>query len=226
LDGIAMTGKSKLIITGMHRSGTSMTTGILDKLGYTAVKHGMMINPGPDNKKGFFELINVATRNEIILRELFGKGCFDITAADRPEVKNLSDHFDFQKKLIVGVDAIKDPRISLLIPEWNSIAPGSKWIFVHRDRDAVVRSLRNLKQTEMDKYSDDDLYNLVDLYRDNIERNKCLVEHVEIQYEDILEDWRAVFSGIEIDLNIKFNWNDQCNIDLFIDKKLNRSPEL
>ena len=56
-----------LLVLGMHRSGTSIVGGLINKMG---LKTGSpLIQPAKDNEKGFFERIDVVLQNDILMRK-------------------------------------------------------------------------------------------------------------------------------------------------------------
>ena len=55
-----------VIVLGMHRSGTSVLGGLINKMGLKT--GGPLISPGEDNKKGFFERIDVVLQNDYIMK--------------------------------------------------------------------------------------------------------------------------------------------------------------
>ena len=57
-----------LVILGMHRSGTSAFSGLLNILGINLGSN--YLNPSQDNPKGFFENFNISQLNEKILKSL------------------------------------------------------------------------------------------------------------------------------------------------------------
>ena len=114
--------KKAIIVLGMHRSGTSATTGVLEKLG---VDLGMeLLAPSIENEKGYFENIKVLELNERILFEN-GSSYDDIEykllISDElsktyilEAKKILEDEFSYSK-----IFAIKDPRLCLTFPIWE-----------------------------------------------------------------------------------------------------------
>ena len=60
-----------LIVTGIHRSGTSMVAGILSKL-EIPMGDGALMNPAPENPEGFFERVDVMQLNDSVLKRLGG----------------------------------------------------------------------------------------------------------------------------------------------------------
>jgi hypothetical protein len=55
-----------VIILGMHRSGTSVIGGLANKMGLNT--GGPLIAPAEDNKKGFFERIDVVLQNDELMK--------------------------------------------------------------------------------------------------------------------------------------------------------------
>lgn len=115
--------KNCLIILGMHRSGTSAFTGILDLLG---VHLGtQLLETQPDNPKGFFENKYVVQANDCILETL--NTTWDDTFPLPPQwVERFTDsqllldiraflRFDIKEDQLT---ALKDPRLSRLLPLW------------------------------------------------------------------------------------------------------------
>ena len=56
-----------VIVLGMHRSGTSIIGGLLNKMGLAT--GGPLIRPWKDNEKGFFERIDVVLQNDYIMHK-------------------------------------------------------------------------------------------------------------------------------------------------------------
>ncbi len=115
--------KNCLVVLGMHRSGTSAFTGILDLLGVNLGTK--MLETQPDNPKGFFENKYVVLANDCILDTL--KASWDDTF---PLPKNwvnrfadsqlLDDIRTFMRDDLVDnqLSALKDPRLARLLPLW------------------------------------------------------------------------------------------------------------
>jgi hypothetical protein len=60
--------KTAIVISGMHRSGTSSIAGVVSKLG-AAVPAGKLLATKPDNPRGFFESEKINLFNDRILTE-------------------------------------------------------------------------------------------------------------------------------------------------------------
>lgn len=115
--------KNCLVVLGMHRSGTSAFTGILDLLGVNLGTK--LLETQPDNPKGFFENKYVVQANDCILETL--NTTWDDTFplppfwAERFEDSQLL--LDIREFLRTDIkegqlSALKDPRLSKLLPLW------------------------------------------------------------------------------------------------------------
>lgn len=147
----AAPGKRALVIVGMHRSGTSATTGALRCLG---VQLGPKLYSGHAdiNAKGYFEHSDIADANEEALLAL-GSAWDDILLKPAGWWENplLTTHATRIRRYIrrdfgrSALWALKDPRVCRLLPWWLAMlaAEGVKpyFLFVVRDPEAVYRSL-------------------------------------------------------------------------------------
>jgi len=58
-----------IIIHGVHRSGTSMTASIIEKMGSWYAEESQKMLPAEDNQNGFWERLDVVRVNDLILRD-------------------------------------------------------------------------------------------------------------------------------------------------------------
>jgi hypothetical protein len=115
-----------LIVTGMHRSGTSAVARVVEALGLTS--GGPAMGPAPDNPRGFFERPDVMHVNDAWLASLGGSWWAPPhtspgTWRHLDERRLASDRealglFDPDR----GPWYVKDPRVSLLMPLWDRFA--------------------------------------------------------------------------------------------------------
>jgi hypothetical protein len=143
-------------VTGMHRSGTSFVTGALRFLGVSLGDPARLLKPGPDNPLGYFEVAALMQLDDEVLAALGG-------AWDQPPVLDPGWERDpglepFRARAgeilettfgpaadRAPVVAFKDPRLSLLLPFWQTVTPIATTIVVVRDPVEVVASLRARK---------------------------------------------------------------------------------
>jgi len=136
-----------LIVTGVHRSGTSMIAGILSNLAIP-MGEGAQMNPAPENPEGFFERIDVMQLNDSVLRRLGGSW-------QAPPNIGPESWFSFDQNVLANFRSsidlfsgsfnswfVKDPRISLILPIWDRLAlTNLSLIFSVRNPQSVAQSL-------------------------------------------------------------------------------------
>jgi len=114
-----------IMVTGMHRSGTSCITGLLSLCGFSlGTSHALLNERRFDNEKGHFENLGAVTINERILRG--AGGSWDdpplpneiarVGEAFVPEIREFLDTFNG--------DIVKDPRICLTVSLWEEFSTG------------------------------------------------------------------------------------------------------
>jgi GT2 family glycosyltransferase len=115
--------KNCLVVLGMHRSGTSAFTGILDLLGINLGTK--LLETQPDNPKGFFENKYVVQANDCIL-ETLGTTWDDTFPLPPDWIEQFEGSqllLDIRAFLRTDIkegqlSALKDPRLSRLLPLW------------------------------------------------------------------------------------------------------------
>ncbi|MDC0362341.1 glycosyltransferase, partial [Halioglobus sp.] len=141
-----------VVVLGMHRSGTSAIAGLLEQLGANLGER--LIPAAGDNTRGFFEDAECVALNEDILNEL-GLGWQSCSAIvwDESTLQLLQARFaeraiGIVRRLTrqgVPVVAVKDPRMSRLLPFWQQIFTRvnvtARYLWVTRSPNAVSQSL-------------------------------------------------------------------------------------
>lgn len=135
-------------ITGMHRSGTSLTASWLQACGLQ-IDNGELIGPGAGNLKGHFEdkeFVNLHAR--IILEgNNNSRGWIESTKTysfkekDKKKVENL-----IKVRREYDQWGWKDPRTVLFLDDWVKLVPDMKFIFLWRPAYQVVNSLLERKR--------------------------------------------------------------------------------
>ncbi|HZQ06664.1 MAG TPA: sulfotransferase [Anaerolineae bacterium] len=129
-----------LIITGMHRSGTSLVANLFDKAG---VQLGaQLLAADKANPFGFFEDIDflkfhadaLHTRGQtlFVTREF----SFTPTAAETQRAREL-----IAARVSQSLWGWKDPRTSLFLDFWQDLLPNARFLFVYRHPLDVLVSL-------------------------------------------------------------------------------------
>jgi len=133
----------------MHRSGTSLAARAAQLLGVSLGDPDRLMGPGPDNPAGYYENRYIKELDDELLSQLGG-------AWDHPPVLDPGwehdpalDALRSQAAALLAstfepsapVIGWKDPRCSLLLPFWRSVAPITTTIVVVRDPREVADSL-------------------------------------------------------------------------------------
>ncbi len=139
---------SFLIITGMHRSGTSLTASLLQRAG---LELGANLNQGAsDNPHGYFEDMDVVKFHQEMLQArgqtIFGAHSFDATPTDRELAQAHTLAASFYQ---VGVRGWKDPRACFFLAVWAQVLPTASYLFVYRSPLEVLLSLMRRKNWNM-----------------------------------------------------------------------------
>ena len=143
-----MSKSTAVIVLGMHRSGTSALTGMLEEAG---VYLGSVSESAPDNLKGNRESsVIMALHNDILQRN---GGSWDQPPNNpnwSPVHYALRDSFikNFVDKKIWG---FKDPRTLLMLGQWLKVLPEAKLIGIFRHPFAVAHSLYSRSEMPYEK---------------------------------------------------------------------------
>ena len=196
-----------LLVLGMHRSGTSALTRVLNLHG---VALGDALMPAaPDNPEGFWEHAGVVAIHERLLAALgrtwddprpLQDGWWDSAPARAAEAELLAllrQDFDG-----VPLWAIKDPRLCRLLPLWrrvlNTLGVSPRVVLVSRHPGEVAGSLqardglpRAIGELLWARYLLESLQQSEGLAR-------CMVG-----YAAMLQDWRAQVSAINHQLGLQ-----------------------
>ncbi|WMJ72092.1 hypothetical protein RCC89_02750 [Cytophagaceae bacterium ABcell3] len=136
-----------IIVLGMHRSGTSMVTGLLSKLGYYVGAPEELTNTSEENPKGFFERKDVRNINDELLigndfdwYKVAGFTTDSLTDSSVHKYKEeISGVFNLLRKK--GPFAIKEPRLCLLYLIFKEMVRDDIKLLVYRDPIESAESL-------------------------------------------------------------------------------------
>jgi GT2 family glycosyltransferase len=142
--------KTAIVVTGMHRSGTSMVMSILKELGVCLGPDEDLLAPLPDNPAGFWENFSFVELGEKLLER--GRAAWDYVPANgiwpRLTTEIVQDANNLVGRFNEAADlwGWKDPRTSLLLQFWQdrlvSQGTGMKLIVVLRHPLEVAHSLK------------------------------------------------------------------------------------
>ncbi len=134
-----------IIVLSMHRSGSSMLTGLLEMAGLSIGQSDELFEIRPDNPKGYFERKDVVAMNDALLNDAGG-------AAMNPIVDFNSYHIDPElkeklKELVSQlnkeeVTLLKDPRLCITLQYWLDQLSDVIVIYLYRHPYEVAKSLQ------------------------------------------------------------------------------------
>jgi hypothetical protein len=136
-----------VLITGMHRSGTSMVTRLLHALGLDLGPRDDLLPPTEANEAGFWEHGPLVRLDEaLLLRRWAGWDHPPETPvpAGDPGDADLRDRAVELLATFAGREpwGAKDPRFCLTLPFWLELLPGARVVVCVRDPHEVAQSLR------------------------------------------------------------------------------------
>ena len=136
-----MDNSTVVVITGMHRSGTSLTTSLLQSGGLFIGDR--LLGKNLSNPKGHFEDLDFVEFHQSLLQSqgVCSEGWTDNSfklisleynkiARDLIERRNIHTNWGW-----------KDPRTTLFLDFWSNLIPYAKYVFVYRSPWEVVDSL-------------------------------------------------------------------------------------
>jgi len=192
---VATTAPVALLVLGMHRSGTSALTRVLNLLG-VALGEGCM-PPGPENRAGFWEHQELVSVHEGLLAaherrwddpRPMPDGWLESSAArEAGEAIAAIVQRDFAG---VNLWAVKDPRLCRLMPLWRRVLAGlgiePRVLLVTRHPQEVAHSL--LRRDGLPMAVGELLWAryLLDALRGSQGCRRSMVA-----YDELLRDWRS-----------------------------------
>ena len=133
--------ESILIITGMHRSGTSLTASLLQSAGLDVGERLMGVDKG--NEKGHFENLDFVELHQNILSSI------ELNIAGwtlENQIYPSREYVEKAKELVAknkskDIWGWKNPRTTLFLDFWADLLPKANFIFVYRSPSEVIDSL-------------------------------------------------------------------------------------
>lgn len=137
----------QIIVLGMHRSGTSAWTRLINMMGAYMGPEAMLSGPGFDNPKGFWERLDVRDINDRLL-SLVGASwdCVVDLDFERAPAKELSALEDEARSTLIGLDSrrpwvLKDPRFCVVFSFWRPLLEVPVCVHLHRSPLEIAKSL-------------------------------------------------------------------------------------
>ena len=138
---------SGIVITGMHRSGTSLLAEILVRAGVHFGPPEQWLPADVSNPRGYFEDRRVVDLDDRLLRA--SKGTWDEPPPLSPDWLEKREVHALAGEAAAWIESVattgpwgwKDPRASLVLPFWRRVVPGLRCVLCVRDPVEVGRSL-------------------------------------------------------------------------------------
>ncbi len=136
-------------IAGMHRSGTSMLTKLLQVCGLYLGEEDELMPPNSFNPVGYWENTEFVAINDALLSHYHGAWDLPTPPGESFDLRQVPEHLSERaRKLLEGFEGRtfwgwKDPRNSLTLSFWRQLIPELKIIICLRNPLDVARSLGN-----------------------------------------------------------------------------------
>ncbi len=177
-----------VVVLGMHRSGTSLVAGMLEKLGVNMGKRQVGIHWS--NPLGHYENIDFVKMDDKILEKAGG------TWDNPPEISDILK-LKSDKNLMSEIEEVvrrnedkiwgwKVPTTSLTIELYLPFLVNPYFVVCYRDPEAIAKSLK--KRDDMNR---EKALWLTDIYVRSIKeflRKHPELKYIEIHYEDIIKN--------------------------------------
>src|SRR6187402_1642015 len=130
-----------IIITGMHRSGTSLVSSLLQRSGVHIGDR--LITANSANPRGYFEDVDFYEFHEHLLHQ---RGQTYLHVDESFTFQPTNQEMERAKKLVAErshhtVWGWKDPRTCLFLDFWHQLLPDGRFLFVFRHPIEVLLSL-------------------------------------------------------------------------------------
>lgn len=182
--------KHAVLVLGMHRSGTSVLTGILQRMGLYLGEN--LMPSSPTNPKGYFEHLEINGLNIKIL-EAFGSSWHDILPLKIPSIPLIHNSINEIKKAIkknfdhVENFGLKDPRICLLLPYYlaalENLGYTPKLIVALRNPFEIAASLE-----KRDHISQENALKLTEKYLNSIESYINKYDSIILNFDKLVHE--------------------------------------
>jgi len=211
--GPAARTKICVLVIGMHRSGTSALTRVLNLLGTDLPK--ILIGSGPGNESGHWEPQRIVLLNDRLLSEA-GSSWDDWSRFDLSKLapERITEYKAELGRLLredcgdSSLFVIKDPRIARLLPLVREVGLAEnidiRVALVFRNPIEVVDSLEKRKETWTQGYTRADAALLWLRHMLDAEAASRDITRVIVSYDGLLKDWRScvgrLLDGLHIPL--------------------------
>lgn len=208
-----MTKQTCVMVTGMHRSGTSLHAGVLNILG--ANLGDGLLGPRSDvNSKGYFEHKKIMRNNQHLL-ETLSLDWDSLASLPNNWIERSNKYLEKAKVLVKQsfaekeIFCIKDPRFCRLLPMWvkifDDLGVNLLLVLCVRNPSDVVKSL--YKRSKMKKSK---AMRLWEIYNREMVENSTGLNRIFSHYDDLVDN-------VEISVNGIIKFVDNHNIKKYSD---------
>ncbi len=184
----------QLIVTGMHRSGTSPLARLVNLMGLYFGPEGRGLPANEENPRGFWERTDVVALNDRLLGSV-GASWHDIHPflvrnAERDRINPVVPSI---AAMILELDAhrpwfLKDPRFSLTLPFWLAFLQSPSVIVCWRNPAAVVASLLRRAERDIQPLTQAEAYALWEAHTVAALRGSPVNERMIVNFDELVSD--------------------------------------
>ena len=209
-----------ILITGLPRSGTSLTAGCINLCGAFG---GKLVPGNTQNIKGFFE--NMAIREPYIKEFLRKNGFCPVGVKSIPPIDYQFVEGPFRenvKEIIIkqgykdGQWFLKDVKLKLVWTLWQQAFPEAKWVVTTRPKAAIIESCKNTSFMRTHKFTDEQWGDWHDACYEHLLN---LAKNIDVQYvstDELANGDTSQIKGVIEKLGLSYN----LKVENFIDKTL------
>lgn len=146
----------QLLVLGMHRSGTSALTRVLNLMGASLGEGFEELGENEANPKGYWERTDFAVFDQELL-EACGKDWYYLADIEKRlvEVGHQERRQQKARQMLAKLDqhspwVVKDPRMSVLMPFWRPLLSRPVVIITYRDPIEIAESLARRDRLPLD----------------------------------------------------------------------------
>ncbi|MCF6172211.1 MAG: sulfotransferase domain-containing protein [Campylobacteraceae bacterium] len=193
-----------ILVLGMHRSGTSALTGVLNML--DVYLGSELMGATFANEQGYFENNHLFRLNEKLLSQIASS--WDDTFYNESKVENMKETDELKETIqkefeFANVFAIKDPRLIFLFPVYKKILEELnievKIILPYRNPIEVANSLNKRDDMSLEKGMLLWVYHFLLAEKQSREHQRVFVG-----FDELLDDTQSVINHISNKLDLKF----------------------
>lgn len=214
-----------ILVLGMHRSGTSALTRVLNLCG-ADLGTRLMPPAAGNNESGFWEHLDAVTLHERLLLQL-GRSWSDARTLPADWLQSPAAGAAEQQIAALVADefkdsplwAVKDPRLCRFVPLWTKVLEQCgvdvKIVFMVRHPDEVIASLSRRDGIVAHEAGLLLLNHFFEAALATVGRARCVVT-----YQALMDDWRGCVARIGHELGVELapDADAEAQIDRFLDR--------